>query len=388
MRIGVLTTSYPRAPADFAGRFVAELDGWLAERGCEVEVLAPAPAQSPYAGVRVHALRYARRPRLFAAGGAPEQLLAGDALSRAAAWGQVAPYLYQLARHCHLQAARWEALISHWLLPCGVVAARAGRQRPHLAIAHATDVHLIERLPAPLARAALALLSRPRTRLVLTREGLREPLLRCAPPMARELVERALVQRMGVHTGERAVRRRVARQRPQVLFLGRLVELKGVHLLLRAVAGRDVELVIAGDGPERARLEALARRLGVAARFCGAVGDEHKRELLVRADLFVLPSIVLDDGRSDGAPVALLEAMAAGACVVASRVGDVEQLAQHEESALLTPPGDVERLRGAIDRALDDAPLRARLGERARQVARVYDWKEVGARLLAALEAL
>ncbi|MBW2731881.1 MAG: glycosyltransferase, partial [Deltaproteobacteria bacterium] len=268
MHIGVLTTSYPRAPADLAGRFVAELDAWLASRGCVVEVLAPAPALNEDPSVVVHGLSYARSPRLFAGSGAPDALLGGDRLSRAAAWAQVPAFVTKLAVSCHARARGWQGLISHWLVPCGVVAAQAGRGLPHLAIAHATDVHLIERLPLPMARAALALLCRSRTQLVLTREGLREPLLRCARRKTWGMIEAAKVQRMGIHmplVTSPGSECGLSTKKTQLLFLGRLVEVKGVHRLLEALRGLDVELVIAGDGPERGRLEARARQLNLDA---------------------------------------------------------------------------------------------------------------------------
>ena len=72
--LGVLTTSYPRHPGDPAGRFVAELCGWLARRGDRVDVLAPAPARSEHPGVTVHGLRYALRPRLLYGAGGPDNL--------------------------------------------------------------------------------------------------------------------------------------------------------------------------------------------------------------------------------------------------------------------------------------------------------------------------
>src|SRR5690606_4337786 len=110
---------------------------------------------------------------------------------------------------------------------------------------------------------------------------------------------------------------------PTILFLGRLAEKKGVHLLLPAFAALrathpDARLVIAGDGPWRERLERQARTgLGLgehAVRFAGYVTGDAKRALLAEAHVYVLPSITTADGDAEGLPVSLLEGLAAG-CV-------------------------------------------------------------------------
>ncbi len=400
MRLGVLTTSYPRRPDDLAGTFVAGLAGWLAAQGDELEVLAPAPPApalppaeaEPRPGIRLEQLRYARRPRLFYGAGAP------DNLQHPATWLQVPGFVLRLARACHARAAGWDAVISHWLLPCGVIAARAGRGLPHLAIAHSSDVHLLGRM-GPLAAAALAALARPRTALLLSSEALR-PLLarRARGTSTRRLVEAARVMRMGiaapahaVSAGERAAcRRRLGLEgRVAVLSLGRLVPVKGVALLLEACAGlASVTLLVAGEGPERARLERRAGELGLAVRFLGEQLGREKAELLAAADLLALPSRLLADGRTDSAPVVLLEAMAAGLPLVASRVGGNAELIEDGVSGLLVESGEVAPLRAALARLAAEPALRARLAAAGREVAARHTWEALGPRVRSILGEL
>ena len=104
-----------------------------------------------------------------------------------------------------------------------------------------------------------------------------------------------------------------------LLTVARLVPVKGIDTLLAALEGLDpaIRLIIAGDGPQRQRLEHRARVLGQRVRFEGTVDATRRDTLLSTADLFVLPSRPLSDGRTEGAPVALLEAMGAGLAVVA-----------------------------------------------------------------------
>lgn len=404
MQIGLLSTSYPRHPHDPAGRFVAELAGWLAETGDTLEVLAPHPARDPHPGVHVRSLRYALRPRLLYGAGAP------DNLKRAGAWPQVPAYVTRLFIACRQHSRRWDGVISHWLLPCGLVTSLASRGLPHLAIAHSSDVHLLRRLTAaPLLLWALA---RPLTQLVLTSDYLRPLLAQIARgTAARQLVDRAAVIRMGIHEhrlvdtsdAERDRRAHPLRQlhglshNTVALFVGRLVPVKGVEHLIRACASLEgMTLVIVGDGPERPALERLASRHGGGTGgdakgqvlFVGQLGAKERDAWLHAADLLVCPSLELPDGRTESAPVVLLEAMASGLPVVASRVGGNPELIQHGTSGILVPPADVSALRTALAALQADEELRRRLGREAIQVARQHSWDHVGARLRRLLEDL
>jgi glycosyltransferase involved in cell wall biosynthesis len=133
---------------------------------------------------------------------------------------------------------------------------------------------------------------------------------------------------------------------PLLLFVGRLEERKGVHILLDAFATllkkREAILVLAGKG-DRARYEALAVELGVASRvrFTGFLGDLQLRKLFAACDLFVLPSFW------EGMGLVALEARSAGKFVIASAVGGLPE-AVPNGSGLLVPPGDPVQLAQAI----------------------------------------
>ena len=147
--------------------------------------------------------------------------------------------------------------------------------------------------------------------------------------------------------------------RGDVLFLttARLDPQKGLEVLLRAAGSVDgARFVVAGDGPERARLTG-----GDRVRFLGQRDDVPA--LLAACDAFVLPSLF------EGTPIALLEAMAAGKAIVATAIPGVDELVTADESALLVPPGDSDALAAALRRLATEPELRARLGAAARQRA-------------------
>ncbi len=164
--------------------------------------------------------------------------------------------------------------------------------------------------------------------------------------------------------------------------VGRLAAQKNLGALLEAFATMgdlDAVLLLAGAGPQRAALEAVAERLGIAerVRFLGVRRDVP--DLLAATDVFVLPSLW------EGNPLGILEAMAAGVPVVATRVGGVPEFVRDGETGILVPPADVHALGAALRRIATDAPLRSALGARARRVA--ADRFDIG-RMIAEYERL
>ncbi|MFO6448757.1 glycosyltransferase [Erythrobacter sp. NE805] len=158
---------------------------------------------------------------------------------------------------------------------------------------------------------------------------------------------------------------------PTLVAVGRLEEVKGFDILLEACAilaarGAPARLVLVGEGSQGPALRAQAARLGIAAEvdFAGRLPPEAIRAQLHAAELFVLSS------RSEGMPLALMEAMASGAACVAADVGGVARTAGG--AARLVPPGDPAALAAAIASLIADEGARAALGEQARARARAF----------------
>lgn len=121
----------------------------------------------------------------------------------------------------------------------------------------------------------------------------------------------------------------------------------------------DLELVLVGDGPERGALSALASDLGVSnhVRFLGHTSERRTLEEIAAADMLVLPSFM------EGLPIVLMEAMAIGTPVIASRVAGVPELVVDGESGLLFTPSDWDQLAACINRLAGDEDLRKRLAD-------------------------
>jgi glycosyltransferase involved in cell wall biosynthesis len=165
-----------------------------------------------------------------------------------------------------------------------------------------------------------------------------------------------------------------------VLFVGHLFPVKAVDVLLRAWGLRarrgslapDEQLVVVGEGGERARLERLAREEGVAAhvRFLGPLPQERVADWLAVADLLCLPS------HSEGSPNVVVEALASGVPVVATRVGGVPDLVSDGVNGMLVPPADPAALADALDAARGRAWDAAAIAETVAHLT----WRALGAR--------
>ena len=164
----------------------------------------------------------------------------------------------------------------------------------------------------------------------------------------------------------------VTRRRPMVLSIGRLTPVKGHDVLLKAFAHvrkrvPEASLVLVGDGESRAELESLAKdlSLGDAVMFTGHLPKEEVRTLLGEARVFTLPS------RSEGMPLALLEAMSAGVPSVATRVGGVPEVVA-PDAGLLVPPEDYTALAAALAHVLLDPDRASALSRTAKSRAKQF----------------
>jgi glycosyltransferase involved in cell wall biosynthesis len=298
MRIAIITTSWPAAPDDPSGHFVRAEAVELERAGHRVAVVAPAPGGAfgwPGVGARV-------REKPLRALGAMRWVL--EARRR-------------------LQRLAVDHVIAHWAVPAGWPIALAAPETTLDVVSHGGDVRLLLALPRGLRdRTARALAERATTWRFVS-DALRSQLLDVLGDAARRRVERiAVVRAASMHLPEaEGVRRAAAELRHQVaagdagetaVVVGRLVPSKRVDRAIEYVARTRPArtLVVVGDGPERPRLERLARSLGVDARFVGLVPREAALAWIAAAD------VLLHASNAEGLSTVLREAEALGTRVV------------------------------------------------------------------------
>jgi glycosyltransferase involved in cell wall biosynthesis len=355
MKIGLLTTGFPRFDGDCAGSFLLTLARGVIDRGHTIRVLAPEPQcdrPAPrWPGIDVRWVPYVRpraQQQTFYGSGAPDNLRL-----RPVRWAGAASFAAALYRASERELSDCDALISSWCVPSGWVASKTTAGRPHLCICHATDVRWLSKMPGGggIARRIAA----GATSMWFLSDPLRKQFFETAglPPFAVP----AHVGPMPIDPPEpllesrSELRRRLGIHDFTVLCLGRLVPVKGVDELLHAVAAlRDpIGVRIAGDGPELGSLRALAERLRINATFDGWVAGDRKEALLRACDALVVPS-----RPPDGLPTVLFEAKARALPIIATAAGAIPDHLGGDADTVLVPPND----RAALTRAIHQ--LRAR----------------------------
>jgi len=178
----------------------------------------------------------------------------------------------------------------------------------------------------------------------------------------------------------------------QALCVASLQEYKGHRHLLHALAGLDrLRLTLVGDGPLRGELEALCAQLGIAerVRWLGSLTEDEVRRELEAAEVFVLPSVVAADGQMEGIPVALMEAMAHGVPVVATRLSGIPELVRDGRTGVLAEPADADSLRRALEGVLADPEAARRRAEEARRLVEAeFTLAQQGAAMAALLRGV
>lgn len=306
MRVVFLTHNFPRWPGDLSGFFLATLAQALVRRGVDVRVLAPSDGgkggEGEIGGVPVRRVRYATARRETLAYRGTMQA----AIRRPGGWLALAGLWRALRRAAREEMARGADLVhAHWWVPAGLAIPPSA---PAVLTLHGTDAALLRR-SAVARRLGTPVIRRARVVTVVSRELATWVQDATATHVSKDHVQPMPVDASGYPwtTGGGGI-----------VTIARLTRQKRVHLALEALAclvelGRETPLTIVGDGPERAALEALARRLAVArlVTFAGAVPPDRVPEFLARADLMLFPA------QGEGFGLAAAEALMAGVPVVA-----------------------------------------------------------------------
>lgn len=244
---------------------------------------------------------------------------------------------------------------------------------PYSVSAHATDIYMANpNLEWNIEKAALIVTCNRRNRAYLAR---RFPALRSRIRYSYHGID------LGYFSAPENEHQPSNESPLRLVVVSRLEPVKGVSPFLRACAllvhkGVSFRADIAGDGPERAALVREAKALGLArhVHFHGSLPQDRVRGLYQASDIVVQPSIVTPEGQFDNLPNVVLEAMALGRPVIASRVGAIMEAIEHGRNGVLVPPNAPGKLAEAIVRLGRNRVRAARLAAEARStIERRYD---------------
>jgi glycosyltransferase involved in cell wall biosynthesis len=291
---------------------------------------------------------------------------------------------------CALKAAvkryKIDIVNSHWMVPQGLTAAfiKPRYRFQHIHTIHAAGLFALRRWP----------FGKQLARLINKQSDAIFSVSSYNKEMLEELIKRRVqadILPMGIHTNYYLNHSEPSNVRNElglpigkvILYIGKLSEKKGVSFLLRAFhtvleEQPDSTLVIVGTGDLEESLKIEAKTLGISGKviFAGWKGKESVKKYLHASDVVTIPSIIDSRGETEGLPVVLLEALASGKPVVATRVGGATDIIVNEENGFLAKPENVQDLALKIGHILEmDTET---LSKNAIASVQKYDWANIG----------
>lgn len=400
MRILIVTSTLPVDDGDPVPAFVKDQAIWLKKLHPELDIhiLAPHNAYSETKKLTEHASYTEYRfhyfwPKKF-------EKLTGRAILPAL---RINPLLYFEIPFL-LIAEFWSTLrlskklgvdlvYAHWFTPQAIAAFLASKfsRVPFVFTTHASDVIILKKLP--FAKELVSAVCKRASAYTAVSQQTTDKLLYFATAKNSKLMkDKLVILPMGTevtpispNSVTKAKEKYGLTSKKVVLFIGRIVERKGVDNLLRAFktvseSQPDTSLVIAGDGQEKSNMEQLCRELDFKTGqvvFTGYVTGEEKSGLIGAADILTIPSTKEGD-QSEGLPVVFMEGIAAGRIVVASNVSGAQEYIKNGENGFVFEQKNEAQLASTILAGLNmKGTGRRKLEEKAKQTAKAFDWRRV-----------
>lgn len=385
-KILVLASTFPRWVNDTTPPFVLELTRRLVEEGMSVDVLAPhaqgAKREEAVDGVTIYRFKYFfNKFQLLNYDGG---ILANLKKNK---WLYLLVPLFLISQAYNLikllNKKEYDLVHAHWLIPQGLISVFVlkllrNKKIKILSTSHGGDLFTFQITPfLQLKKWVLA----ASDVITVVSNHMKEI---CETMIAKK--EKIHVCSMGVDLSDtfKPVDN-IERSDSKILFVGRLVEKKGVATLLEAISiliekNPKVELLIVGEGPERKKLETLSVELSIqhCTKFWGAKSPKQLPEIYSSASITVMPSIVDSQNDQEGLGLVAIEAMGCNCAVVASSLPAVKDIIDDGVNGVLSKPGDEVELANALERVLMNKEFRDQIAANARSsVLEKYDWKVI-----------
>ena len=351
----------------------------------EVHVLAPhsegAQNQAVFDGVRVTRFRYflPRWQNLAYRGG-----ILANLKEKRSRYGLIPPFLFFQIQSALtlLKRYRFDLIHAHWLIPqgaCAFIIKLLLRENapPILCTSHGGDLYSVN--SRPMGWLKRLILHKSNAVTVVSQKMKDDICALGADPKNIRVIP------MGVDLLTRFTPPLSRKSKASILFVGRLVEKKGLRYLIEAMPKilekhPDVKLRVAGDGQELRSMKSLSIRLGVARNieFLGAVVNEALPGLYQTSEVVVFPSIVSADGDREGFGLVLVEALGCECAVVATDLPATRDIVKDGETALIIRQKDPRQIADKVIQLFDESELRKTLGTKGRRhVLERFDWHTI-----------
>ncbi len=385
-KVLVLTSSFPKSYNDTTTRFIYEHSKIFIDNGMPTTVLCPSfnntSIYEEWENMRIIRFRYFV-PKEF------EKLAYGGGILENVRYNPMLKLLVPFFMFSFLYKA-WilsrdnDIICSHWIVPSGVIGAIINKfyKKRHILVIHSAGVHLLKKLP--FGKLIAEFITNNCNTIIAVSNYIKNSLIDILPPHKKEIARRNIqVLPMGINMNYYRNRESLLFEKRSdtkyiILYIGRLVEIKGVEYLIKAMDGiKNTVLIIAGDGILKERLKNIASTLNTETRFLGQVSEPQKKELLHRATCLVVPSITLNSSRTESMPVTIMEALSSGLPIIATCVGGIREIVINGVNGILVPEKDSNALRNAIEKIIFCKEIKTTLQKNALESSINYDWKNI-----------
>jgi glycosyltransferase involved in cell wall biosynthesis len=383
MKVLFVATAYPRFKGDVITPWLVELIMRLKEEGIDVSVFTSAYkglGNHILDGVKIYRFRYflKRFERLTHEETAVDRITRGVSNVILTAFYMIfgAIAISRLTRRM-----RFDVVHVHWPFPhviFGVLGKKFGKSRLFDSF-YGVEIRWLKKKVPFLLKPFSLFINKSDVVTAISTHTANELKGLVRTPVAIIPFSAAMAERHGVVT-----------EKNEIIFVGRLVERKGVKYLIQAFdlikASIPHRLIIIGDGPEREYLEGLAANLSKDHRvvFTGTITDDKLRQYYQSCSFLVLPAVYDKKGDTEGLGVVLLEAMSYGKPVIASELGGITDIVVDGENGFLVPHADSVALARAMERMVKNRKLRRALGQEARNtVDEKFNWNRIVKELIA-----
>ncbi len=390
-RVLVITSTMPASDADHIPAFVKDQVRAMkdVDSSLEFRVLAPHDKRSnttsytkhtAYEEYRFHYFWPFRFERLAGVGGILSALKANPlnyALIPFLFVGEFVSVVWHTARF------KPDVIYAHWFTPQAVVARCAAlfvRRAPFVFTTHASDVDVWHKIPLVGTYIVRWATRKADAFTAVSERSMHKLEVFFSPSEWSALRQRSRIIPMGVELPEKLPT--VNSKGTRIVFIGRLVEKKGIQYLLPAFAtlaknNPDLQLHIGGDGLMADSLKQQVSDLGIGSSvtFHGYVTGKEKEQLIQSANIYIVPSIITDDGDVEGLPVSLLEGLAHSKVCIATNESGADGILTHGKDGLLVPQKDSDALTQALEEAFAlSTKQREAMTKAAHATAQLYSW--------------
>jgi glycosyltransferase involved in cell wall biosynthesis len=293
---------------------------------------------------------------------------------------------------------------SHWLIPQGLIGALCSKILgiPHIASMHSSEITLLSKLPMR-SKISEFILSNSHFVISASSHRASELLSHTSNDFAEKVKDKIHIIPMGVDVSKmnNPSNKEILKEKYGfkskyiVLFVGRLVEVKGCEYLIQGFktlvnSFKNVQLLIVGNGPLEESLEKKVKALGLEEYvvFNGAVEYNSIQDFYIMADFVVIPSIVDSSGFQEGLPVVLIESLAAGKAIISTKTKGIMEVIQDGYNGILVNQKDANEISTALLNLLNDNVLMKEISTNALKSGKKYDWNIITNEYLKLMEAV